>query len=876
VRRLGSIRSTSGLLAATDALLGGRSSIATTILKWIDPDWVLDVPRGSGPTSRAALSASMQIQPFAEPVIDPQLFSRMPTLHHWARRAARAAGFEPTEITTAHPLVHADDPGVVVCVGFGLVLRNPQLTAPVKGATSHTASLVEWAATKGIDRTAFAALTGGDDVDVGNDHGDPHTDTGNPTRPASTSGTSPIRSPLPLDGSQRRVLQAVRDRSVVAVSGPPGTGKSHTVIALAMDAVSRGQSVLIATRSIEAVDVLVGQLAAQPGPVPIRFGSREAREASLAEIERRLADHEPAAMGHLAKEAADTLDAALAAVTERLDRVRLARRYRDLAGTVAGLADAVPRCFDDDADLDHLAELARLAGADGHGVVGSWHHRSARHHLADAVDCDAEPAVVTTAVEAARARRAAADLTGCEGELRALWDDLEHADREHRHWLGRQLDESVLARAEGSDGRAALSTIRAALLSGEKTRRQVMGGLDPRHLALAAPLWLGTLAEIDSLLPHQPGLFDLVIIDEASQVDQAIAAPALLRARRAAIFGDPRQLSHLSFVKDADQSFALLSHGLEITGARFDLRRTSQLDAAAIASPVIWLSEHHRSVPHLIGFSLAHFYDRRVTLASRHPANETLIAIDVIRSDEPTASAVVQAVSAVVADGASSIGVVTPFRNTADAIEAEIRRSLKPAELEAAHVRVGTVHSFQGAERDVMVVVPDLAGAEVGSRRRFVEDPHLFNVMVTRARTHMVLVVPDDGQPDGLLADFLTWAATAPPAEPSHDPTSVDAAQVAVVLTDSGLIARTSYPVGNWSVDVCAGVGKRAAGVMVGCHPDGPIAHVDRHLALARSGWRLIDPVIIDDDADGGPTVRSLELVRDLSPPAGGSAGPDR
>nr|WP_296073602.1 hypothetical protein [uncultured Actinoplanes sp.] len=34
------------------------------------------------------------------------------------------------------------------------------------------------------------------------------------------------------------------------------------------------------------------------------------------------------------------------------------------------------------------------------------------------------------------------------------------------------------------------------------------------------PLWIGTVADVEDLLPATPGMFDPVVIDEASPVDQ--------------------------------------------------------------------------------------------------------------------------------------------------------------------------------------------------------------------------------------------------------------------------------------------------------------------------------------------------------------------
>ena len=95
---------------------------------------------------------------------------------------------------------------------------------------------------------------------------------------------------------------------------------------------------------------------------------------------------------------------------------------------------------------------------------------------------------------------------------------------------------------------AALAT---ALRSGRSARREQLSRLDDDKLTRALPLWVGTLADVDDLLPPVPGLFDLVILDEASSIDQPLAATALLRGRRAVIAGDPRQLRQVSFVADA-------------------------------------------------------------------------------------------------------------------------------------------------------------------------------------------------------------------------------------------------------------------------------------------------------------------------------------
>ena len=65
------------------------------------------------------------------------------------------------------------------------------------------------------------------------------------------------------------------------------------------------------------------------------------------------------------------------------------------------------------------------------------------------------------------------------------------------------------------------------------------------------PCWAVTSLSARGRLPFEPRVFDVVVIDEASQCDIASALPLLFRARRAVIIGDPLQLKHVSTVAPA-------------------------------------------------------------------------------------------------------------------------------------------------------------------------------------------------------------------------------------------------------------------------------------------------------------------------------------
>jgi len=65
-------------------------------------------------------------------------------------------------------------------------------------------------------------------------------------------------SPIPLNSEQRQILSAISKDgcNYLVVSGPPGTGKSHTITAIIFDAILKNQSVLVLSDKKEALDVV--------------------------------------------------------------------------------------------------------------------------------------------------------------------------------------------------------------------------------------------------------------------------------------------------------------------------------------------------------------------------------------------------------------------------------------------------------------------------------------------------------------------------------------------------------------------------------------------------------------------------------------------
>ncbi|MEV1120957.1 AAA domain-containing protein [Actinosynnema sp. NPDC049800] len=780
-----------------------------------------------------------------------ELETRLAKGTEWIKATLAASGFDDVPVLgpkhDPRGLIGGDR--LVVVAGAGLHAGEPVVS------TERGAALYTWARRSGVEQTALAGLySSAEDVAV--DHDDV------------------VHGALPLSPSQRAAVVAARTAPVTVIGGPPGSGKTHTLAAIALDAVASGRSVLLASRTRNAADVLGEALRRAGGPVPVLFGDSELRQEMARDLSAGLA-------ATTVKGELDQLDrsrqSAVAAVARIERAVREALRDEELVeaavrfeALMPGHRTVTPRAFDEGVDFERLHGLLRPR----HGLFGGWRTRwalrSARRltGAADDVDlADLEAAVRAAEQSAAQVRVAANGGTSLDALRGLLAEEDARGHTAIAAWLA-----TLAVSRRGAGPRRAVAALATALRSGRAARRRALADVSTSDLVQALPLWVGTLADVEDILPAVPGAFDLVVIDEASHVDQPLAAPALLRGRRVVIGGDPRQLRHVSFVGEQAVREALTAEGTESLADRLDVPKVSLFDAGAAAAGVHWLTEHHRCAPHLIGFAATRFYEGRIALLTTHPSIADVDCIDVehvagVRDDKGVNEVEVDAVLAHlrrrIAAGVRSIGVVTPFRAQADALEQALLDRLSLEEITTGGVRVGTVHGVQGSEFDEVVISLALTDADRPAAWRFANDRNLLAVLTTRAR-RLVHVITSAAEPVGLLGEYLRHAEVPPTETEGVAPSDEWTARLAAELTGLGLAARTGYPVGQWRVDLVVGERGSAVALDTRPHPDGAAAHLARWRALRGAGWRVHDA--FPSRFGGDPARAAVELAQELAP----------
>lgn len=150
-------------------------------------------------------------------------------------------------------------------------------------------------------------------------------------------------------------------------------------------------------------------------------------------------------------------------------------------------------------------------------------------------------------------------LTGDLGALTAEEERFADADRAHVHANRVRVDHANARRmrdllnADPVQQRAVQDQTRRK--RGLKSLRQLLDEAPDALLALK-PCWAMSPLLVSRYLPAVAGLFDMVVMDEASQIVLSDAVPSLLRGRQAIIAGDDKQLPPTTiFTKMLDSGY---------------------------------------------------------------------------------------------------------------------------------------------------------------------------------------------------------------------------------------------------------------------------------------------------------------------------------
>ncbi len=277
---------------------------------------------------------------------------------------------------------------------------------------------------------------------------------------------------------------------------------------------------------------------------------------------------------------------------------------------------------------------------------------------------------------------------------------------------------------------------------------------NPQEFVNEYPVVLSTTYSARSNLGSSKNkyIYDYVIMDEASQVDVATGLVALSVAENAVIVGDRKQLPNVITEMDklkTNQIFSLfkIKEGYNFTQNSF----LSSVFSIIHDVPNTLLREHYRCHPKIIEFCNQKFYDNQLIIMTKDSNEEdTLKAYKTTQGNHARGHINQRQIDVITQEilpetniNDANIGIITPYR----AQVKEITNTIKNDDM-----LIDTVHKFQGREKDYMIM--STVDDEVTS---FSDDPNLLNVAVSRAIKNFTIIVGQEDNVNTNIGDLVSY-----------------------------------------------------------------------------------------------------------------------
>lgn len=622
--------------------------------------------------------------------------------------------------------------------------------------------------------------------------------------PKKKSDFFPV-TPLALSDSQLSVIENLETNQLVSVCGPPGTGKSQTIVNLVAHLIANGKTVLVASRMDKAVDVVADRLNELGAPyLALRAGRLNYQKQLSFQLQDLLSnkvDLNEGAEDSIIVDVSDMkklLNSINEAEKKAETLIKKEKEWSELGVAVSEKKKEIgtPKYIKVALTKENVKELRDVIDSlfkniEKSGFLAALNNYTAVNKIKKLAKID-DFFVSKDNLERLREELELAELV-CNaqnvekdiqdtGNLHVIIQQMRTLKKKQRKLVTDILCNKRRGALRGlmkdQVKRQRLFIHSKSLIERKKSlQNRLLEAEDFKPLLEAFPCWCVTTYAVSGSLPLKPGLFDVAIIDEASQCDIASCFPILYRAKKAVIVGDDKQLPHLSFLEKAkEQSFMSKYEIADRYQLMWRFRTNSMFDIANYYStaPVL-LDEHFRSLPPIIDFSNKEFYGNRIRIMKQDsPDIKALKLIEVPEGkvdfdatrNLPEIEAVVKCLHELIVDSERedpehpiTIGIVSPFRAQVEQLKVSVAKVLSDFMINKHQIEIGTAHTFQGDEKDIILASWAIANNSFPQSLTFLQKPNLFNVAITRAKKQMINFVSRDTTelPEGMFRDYISY-----------------------------------------------------------------------------------------------------------------------
>jgi len=704
-------------------------------------------------------------------------------------------------------------------------------------------------------------------------------------------------TPLDLSDNQKEVIEAIKENTLVTVFGPPGTGKSQTIVNIAAHLIGSGNTVLVASKMDKAVDVVSERLNSFGANfLCLRAGKPDYQKGLSNRLQDLISNKIDLESG---------IESSVLTEIDDLEVIKVNQRdFEKKCNRIIHLENEWYSIFKEYEQIKNNQPENRLINISLHGqeIV------SCRKML-DKIETFCEKTGLANNFQLKLAtfilnRKLKTQIYAfpCEtieqlrqeleiielkeklkkieiqitrnGNLPQIFENLKDLrgkyKRTAKEILKNKRREALKALVRDQYKRQRLIIHSKALVERKKhIQNRILLGEDFSPLLETFPCWAVTTQVVSESLPLEPGLFDVAIIDESSQCDIAGCLPILMRAKRAIIVGDDKQLPHLSFLEKAkEQSFLNKYNIPDKYQLMWRYRTNSMFDVANYyASASILLDEHFRSFPEIINFSNAEFYGNRMKIMKKALSTddeECCVELNVIDNAKVDLDStrnmaecekIIEKIREIIdedsiknLDKPSTIGIISPFRGQVELVKKAIYQVFSSDIIRKHQIEAGTAHTFQGDERDIMLLSLTLAPNSHHQSVFFAQKPNLFNVAITRAKNRLICYIsrPPETLPKGLLRDYLEYIQMISKNYENHIKKEIQdpiRKEIKELLENEGFQVIYDIEIGGYPVSYVVSSGNNNLILeTVGFDEENRDTHADilnKHQTLERCGWNL-------------------------------------
>jgi hypothetical protein len=249
-------------------------------------------------------------------------------------------------------------------------------------------------------------------------------------------------------------------------------------------------------------------------------------------------------------------------------------------------------------------------------------------------------------------------------------------------------------------------------------------------LKQAFPCIIASVRDFAEFINLKKDLFDLIIIDEASQVSIAQALPALIRAKKVLVLGDKKQFNNVKsmqatttennfYLERIKQSFKKISNDRQVLERLklFDVTSSVLEFFTNISNYETMLKKHFRGYKEHISYSSKYFYNNEIQairLRSPELQIKDIIKFDIIdnknkeesfgNSNKAEADFIIKQLERLKKEEyKGSVGIITPFADQQKLISNLInRQSDRDYYFEKFNLKTWTFDTCQGEERQII------------------------------------------------------------------------------------------------------------------------------------------------------------------------------